>query len=232
MYIGILGSGQVAQTIGAKLLEKRHSVMLSSRNIDAVKDKGQWGKLQSAREWKDEQEKKGYDAYVSDFQEAAAHGELIFNCTAGAGSLEAIKSAGEENFSGKILIDLANPLDFSKGMPPTLSVSNTTSLGEQIQAALPGTKVVKTLNTVSAMIMVKPGLVRGKHDLFMAGNDETSKEWVKKNVLMGWFGWKSIIDLGDISSARGTEMYLPLWLRLMGALNTSNFNIKVVKGST
>ncbi len=130
--------------------------------------------------------------------------------------------------SGKILIDLANSLDFSKGMPPTLAVCNTDSLGEQIQRTFPSVKVVKTLNTMNCKLMVNPALVSGDHDVFVSGNDAQAKEDVKQ-ILKTWFGWKNIIDLGDITTARGTEQLLPIWIRLMGTLGTPNFNFKIVK---
>jgi predicted dinucleotide-binding enzyme len=227
MKIGIIGSGQVAQIIGVKLLELGFPVMISSRDINVEKDRGSWGKLPSAKEWVSEESKKGYKAYAGSFSDAAKFGEVIFNCTAGSASIEALSAAGKENLKGKILIDLANPLDFSKGMPPTLTISNTTSLGERIQTAFPETKVIKTLNTVNANIMINPRIIKNEHDIFICGNDNEAKNWVKKEVLIKWFGWKNIIDLGDISASRGTEMYLPLWLRLWNSTQTPNFNIHV-----
>jgi predicted dinucleotide-binding enzyme len=143
--------------------------------------------------------------------------------------LEALKAAGEANLKGKILMDIANPLDFSKGMPSSLSVSNTDSLGEQIQRAFPEVKVVKTLNTVNAYVMANPRqLADGDHHVFVSGNDAEAKAQVT-DLLKNGFGWKQVIDLGDITSARGAEMYLLLWLRLFGALQTPMYNIKVVK---
>jgi predicted dinucleotide-binding enzyme len=128
-----------------------------------------------------------------------------------------------------VLIDIANPLDFSKGMPPTLFSGNTDSLGEAAQREFPGAKVVKTLNTVNCEVMVDAKRVAGgDHDMFMAGNDAGAKAQVSE-LLKGWFGWKSVIDLGDISAARGTESYLPLWIRLWGALKTADFNVKLVR---
>lgn len=133
MRIGVLGSGMVGKTIGTKLIELGHDVMMGTRDS---------GKL---REWL---AKVGNKARVGSFAEAAAHGEVVFNCTSGTGSIEALKMASEKNLNGKVLVDVSNPLDFSKGMPPTLSVCNTESLAEQIQRAFPGARVVKTLNTV------------------------------------------------------------------------------------
>ena len=145
----------------------------------------------------------------------------------GAGSLDALKSAGAQNLLGKVLVDVANPLDFSKGMPPTLFVSNEDSLAERIQAALPDTNVVKALNTINANVMVNPGRVPGETDVFVCGNDAGAKAQVIR-ILKQDFGWTTVIDLGDLTAARGTESYLHLWLRLMGSLKTADFNVKVV----
>jgi 8-hydroxy-5-deazaflavin:NADPH oxidoreductase len=145
------------------------------------------------------------------------------------GSIEALKMAGEANLNDKILIDISNPLDFSKGMPPTLTVCNTDSLAEQIQATFPQLKVVKTLNTLTADLMVNPAKVaNGDHDIFVSGNDAQAKATITE-FLKREFGWKNVIDLGDISTARGTEMLLPVWLRLYGALQTPYFNFKIVR---
>lgn len=214
MKVGILGSGMVGQAIGSKVAGLGHEVMLGTRDLTKLQD---WlGHV-------------GGNARVSSFAETAAHGELLFNATSGGGSLQALSLAGEANLNGKILVDISNPLDFSHGMPPSLFVSNTDSLGEQIQRAYPNVKVVKTLNTVTASLMVNPRqLADGEHHIFVSGNDAEAKAQVV-TLLSTWFGWKYIIDLGDITTARGTEMYLPIWLRLWGALGTGMFNIQVVK---
>jgi hypothetical protein len=163
------------------------------------------------------------------FADAAAFGEIAFNCTSGAGSLDALRAAGKGNLEGKVLIDIANPLDFSKGMPPSLFLGNTDSLGEAAQRELPGTKVVKTLNTVNCNVMVDARRVAdGDHTMFVAGNDAGAKAKVSE-ILKDWFGWKDVIDVGDISASRGTEAYLHLWLRLWGSLKTGDFNVKVVR---
>ena len=165
---------------------------------------------------------------LGSFAEAAEHGELVVNATNGVGSLEALRAAGEANLDGKVLIDIANPLDLSQGMPPSLFVSNTDSLGEQIQRALPRVKVVKALNTMNAFVMADPSLVAGgKHTVLVCGNDEEAKAQVTE--ILRLFGWRDVIDLGDITSARGTESYLPLWLRVWAALGTGTFNIAVVQ---
>jgi len=215
MKIGILGTGIVGKTIGTKLVQLGHDVKMGSRTANNEK----------ASEWV---KASGANASQGTFAEAAAFGELLFNCTSGMVSLEALKIAGASNMNGKILIDISNPLDFSKGMPPTLSVCNSDSLGEQIQRAYPQVKVVKTLNTLNCNIMVNPSLVPGSHDIFVSGNDAGAKAKVV-DILKSWFGWKTVIDLGDITTARGTEMLLPIWIRLMGAFQTPNFNFKIVR---
>jgi predicted dinucleotide-binding enzyme len=216
MKIGILGTGVVGTTIGTKLVQLGHQVMLGSRTADNPKGT-EWAKGA------------GGNASTGTFADAATFGEILLNCTAGMGSLEALGMAGEENMRGKILIDISNPLDFSKGFPPTLSVCNTDSLGEQIQRAFPETKVVKALNTMTCTVMVNPSLVPGDHNVFLSGNDAGAKDQVA-SLLTEWFGWKreNIIDLGDITTARGPEMTLPIWLRLMGAMQTPFFNTHVV----
>jgi predicted dinucleotide-binding enzyme len=215
MKIGVLGTGMVGSTLGSKLVQLGHEVRMGSRTINNSK----------AAEWVREN---GPKASQGTFADAASFGEIILNCTAGSASLEAMKQAGERNLKGKILIDISNPLDFSYGMPPTLTVCNTDSVGEQIQRAYPDVKVVKALNTINCKVMINPSSVPGDHDLFMCGNDANAKSKAHE-ILTRWFGWKSVIDLGDISAARAMEMYLPLWVRLMELCQTPNFNIKIVK---
>jgi len=224
MKIGIVGSGVVGQTIGAKLVERGEDVVLGTRSPGNLNDKRGFG--QSLDEWL---KAGGSKARVGTFADAAAHGEVVINATSGTGSLEALRLAGEQNLSGKILIDVSNPLDFSKGMPPTLTVCNTDSLGEQIQRAFPEAKVVKTLNTTNAHVMVDPASVAGgDHDLFVSGNDTGAKARVKE-LLRQWFGWRNVIDLGDITTARGAEMLLPIWLHLWGAVGSPMFNFKIAR---
>ncbi len=216
MKIAVLGTGMVGNTIGTKLIQLGHEVKMGSRTTTNEK----------AAKWVGES---GANASTGTFADAAAFGELLFNCTSGKGSLEALNLAGTENMKGKVLIDLSNPLDFSKGMPPTLTVCNDNSLGEQIQAAFPDVKVVKTLNTLNCMLMVNPSaLGNGDHDIFIGGNDAGAKEQVK-DILTNWFGWKNIHDLGDISTSRGVEQWLPLWIRMMVAFGNANFNLKIVR---
>jgi predicted dinucleotide-binding enzyme len=146
----------------------------------------------------------------------------------GAKWVAALGAAGAANLNGKTLVDVANPLDFSKGMPPSLTVCNTDSLAEQIQTAFPGARVVKALNTMTATVMVQPSLVAGEHDVFMCGTDASAKAQIAE--LLGALGWKNIIDLGDLTAARGMEMILPLWLRLYGTLKTPTFNFHIARG--
>ena len=226
MKFGVLGTGGVGRTLAAGLVGQGHRVMIGTRNVAQtlmrVKADAMGNPPFSA--WQRENAAVG----LGTFAEAAAHGEMVLNCTAGMATREALKAAGEENLNGKVLVDVSNPLDFSHGMPPSLSVCNTDSLGEQIQRAFPDAKVVKTLNTVTARLMVDPGLVAdGEHSIFVSGNDKEAKASVVK-ILQG-FGWQDIVDLGGIASARGTEMWLPLWLELLGAQQTPMFNLKVVK---
>lgn len=214
--IAVLGTGTVGNTIGSKLIELGHEVMMGSRTADNEKAVA----FTTAHPGK---------SAAGNFADAAQFGDIIFNCTAGAGSLEALHLAGEENLRGKILVDVSNPLDFSKGMPPTLSIVNDNSLGEEIQKAFPALRVVKTLNTLWCGLMVNPNMINGgDHNIFMCGNDSSAKGEVKE--ILTSFGWKenNILDLGDISKARGTEMYLPLWLSIYGATQSGAFNIKVV----
>jgi 8-hydroxy-5-deazaflavin:NADPH oxidoreductase len=218
MKIGILGTGMVGNTLGTALIAKGHEVKMGSR--DAVNEKAiEWTKAN------------GKNALQGTFEDAAVFGDIIFNCTKGEHSLEALAAAGEQNLAGKILVDVANPLDFSKGMPPTLSLVNDTSLGETIQTAFPQTKVVKTLNTLNCTLMVDANkLANGDHNLFICGNDEGAKQKVKE-LLNENFNWKveNIIDLGDITNSRGSEQLLPIWIRLWGALGTADFNFKIVR---
>jgi len=213
MKFGVLGTGMVGLAIGNRLAELGHEVMIGTREPSKSGDK-----LKPKRE----------AVKVGTFAEAAAFGEVLFNATQGAASIEALKLASESNLNGKPLVDISNPLDFSKGMPPSLFVSNTDSLGEQIQRAFPKSKVVKALNTVTAPIMVNPRqMAGGDHHIFVCGDDAGAKETVIG--ILKSFGWMNIVDLGDITNARAVEAVLPIWVRLFGKLGTSMFNFKIVQ---
>jgi predicted dinucleotide-binding enzyme len=212
MKMGVLGSGMVGQVISARLEELGHDVMIGTRDPNKLSE---WRTSHKA-------------VKVGSFAETARHGEIIFNATNGAASLEALKMAGEAHLNGKVVVDISEPLDFSKGMPPSLFVSNTDSLGEQIQRAFPQVKVVKTLNTVTANVMAYPQHVaNGDHHVFLSGNDAQAKEQAVH--ILKSFGWFHILDLGDLTTARATEMYIAIWLRMWSALDTGMFNIKIMK---
>jgi 8-hydroxy-5-deazaflavin:NADPH oxidoreductase len=215
MKIAIFGTGMVGTTIGTKLISLGHEVKMGSRTVDNAK----------ATAWV---EASGKTASQGTYADAAVFGEIAFNCTAGTGSLAAIEAAGPANLAGKVLVDVSNPLDFSKGMPPSLSVCNTDSTAEQLQRACPDARVVKALNTMNCALMVDPSLIKGEHDVFLCGNDAGAKGQVTE-ILTGWFGWKNVVDLGDLTAARGQEMFVILWVRLYGALKSPNFNVHVVR---
>lgn len=220
--MGVLGTGMVGQALASKLVELGHDVMMGSRqagNEKAVAWVAAVGQAAGT----------GGAAREGSFADAAAHGEAVVNATGGMVSLDALRMAGGENLSGKVLIDVSNPLDFSRGMPPTLGVCNDDSVGEQIQREFPDAKVVKAFNTVNCGVMVDPGIVPGDHNLFIAGNDEEAKFHVRH--VAEAFGWKheNVIDLGDITASRGLEMYVILWLRMAQASGGWQINVCLVK---
>ena len=227
MQIGILGTGVVGQTLAAALAAKGHDVMIGTRDPRATlaRDTGNAFDKTPFRDW----QAANSAVRLGTFAEAARFGEALVNATSGDGALPALQAAGADALGEKVLLDIANPLDFSRGMPPTLSVCNTDSLGEQIQRAFPRLRVVKTLNTTTVLVMVNPAAVAGgDHSMFVCGNDADAKAKVT-TWLREWFGWRDVIDLGDITTARGTEMLLPIWLRLWGALGTPRFNFKIAR---
>jgi len=226
MRIGILGTGIVGQTLGGKLVELGHDVMMGTRDVASTLARTEPDAFGAPafRVWQG-----AHPAVkLGTFAEAARHGDLMINATSGVGSMSALHLAGATHLGDKILLDAANPLDFSQGMAPILTVCNTDSLGEQIQRTFPQVRVVKVLNTVTAPLMVAPQAVAGgDHTLFLCGNDAAAKAQVRA-WLADWFGWREFLDLGDITSARGMEIYLLLWLRLWGAVGTGMLNVKVV----
>jgi predicted dinucleotide-binding enzyme len=204
MKIGILGTGNVGSTIGSKLIDFGHDVLMGSRTLNNEKAL----------------------AFIAKSNNKAS----IFNCTKGEVSIDALKLAGN-TLDGKIIVDIANPLDFSNGMPPSLipTLSNTNSLGEEIQKTFPNAKVVKTLNTMWCGLMVNPHLIgNGEHVNYISGNDAEAKN--KVITLLNEFGWKNefILDLGDLTAARATEAVLPIWLRVYGATKNGAFNFKII----
>lgn len=226
MKIAVLGTGMVGQAIAGKLAELGHTVTVGTRDVQKTLENEQPGPYGNPpfRAWHEQHPQ----IAVGTFAEAASQGEWIVNATNGEGTLVALHAAGADNLAGKVLIDIANPLDFSHGMPPTLSVCNTDSLAEQIQRAFPAAKVVKTLNTMNANIMINPNMLAGgEHTVFVSGDDGAAKAQVCD--LLRAFGWREIIDLGDIRTARGTEMLLPIWLSLMNALGSPFISLHVVR---
>jgi predicted dinucleotide-binding enzyme len=226
MKIAVLGTGIVGRTMAARFADLGHDVAIGTRDPRATLDRSE----------PDAMGNPPFAAWSTDhpqialvpFADAAAQAELVVNATNGGVSVEVLTQAGAENLAGKVLLDIANPLDFSQGFPPTLFVKDTDSLGEQIQRAFPDVKVVKTLNTMTAALMAEPRQVAGgDHSVFVSGNDADAKKTVV--ALLQELGHTDVIDLGDLSTARGTEMLLPVWLRLMGALSTPMFNFKIAR---
>jgi 8-hydroxy-5-deazaflavin:NADPH oxidoreductase len=230
MRISVLGTGIVGQTFSSRLTGMGHDVLMGTRDVQEKineEENDRYGNP-PLRDWIKENEA----VKLVTFADSAAFGELIINATSGANSLNALDLATEENLRGKIIIDLSNPLDFSKGMPPFLldGLNNTNSLGEEIQKEFPGARVVKTFNTMNCFVMVNPETVGGgNHVNFISGNDSEAKNTVREFIRK--FGWadENIIDLGDITAARAQESFLLLWVRLLGALNNPGFNIQIVK---
>ena len=212
--IGILGTGTVGKTIGLALIKLGYEVKMGSRTADNA----------TAHEFA---QSNGATASHGTFADSAQFADVIMNCTMGMASLQALDLTGKENLKGKIVIDISNPLDFSKGMPPSLSICNTDSLGEQIQLAIPDCHVVKTLNIVNCEVMVNPKKSGGDPTMFVCGNNAKAKETTI--VLLKELGWNDIIDLGDITNARGMEMILPLWVRTFVATKNGYFGFKVVR---
>jgi predicted dinucleotide-binding enzyme len=213
MKIGILGTGMVGETLGTKFVQIGHQVKMGSRTANN----------ESAAKWV---KTAGANASQGTFADAAAFGEMVFVCLKGEVVLDVVRSVAG-SLTGKTVVDVSNPLDFSKGMPPSLSICNTNSLGEEVQKAVPAAKVVKTLNIVNCGVMVDPA--KGGHPtMLLCGNDAAAKG--KITALLQSLGWKDVIDLGDITKSRGTEMLLPLWLNLMGFFGHPNFGFKIVRG--
>ncbi len=226
MRIAVLGTGSVGRAHAGKLADLGHDTRMGTRDVERA--------MASTEEARDgtgtlsQWLARTPDVRLATFADAAAGAELVINATAGQGSLEALGQAGAENLDGRVVLDVSNPLDFSGGFPPRLSVCNDDSVAEGIQREFPASRVVKSLNMVTAAVMVNPGMVAGgEHAAFVAGNDAAAKD-VVTGLLRDGFGWKHVIDLGDITAARGMEMYITLWIRLMGALETPMFNIAVV----
>lgn len=226
MRIAVLGTGTVGRTLAAKLSELGHEVVVGTRDPQATVARSEPDAMGNPpfSAWQAEHT----GVRLASFADAAAEGELVINATGGGGSLDALAQAGSANLAGKVLLDVSNPLDFSQGFPPNLFVKDTDSLAEQIQRAFPEVRVVKSLNTMTAALMVDPARAAGgDHSTFVSGDDPASKQIVVD--LLTSLGHTDVIDVGDLSTARGAEMLLPLWVRLMEALGTPYFNFKIVR---
>ena len=224
MKIAMIGGGGVGQTLAAGLLAKGHEVVIGIRDPSTAELAKARPQGEALVEWLAKTGGK-----VTDYASAAKGAEVVFNVTPGQHSLEALRAAGAANLAGKVLVDVANPLDFSLGMPPFLDPAFTgaTSLAEQIQEEFPAAKVVKAFNTVAASVMVTPGLIPGEHDLFLSGNDAAAKDLVKR--IAEGFGWTSFADLGNLVGARAQEAVLPVWVRLWMVGGTHLVNLRVVR---
>jgi hypothetical protein len=227
MQIGILGTGTVGRALAEGFVRTGHDVFVGTRDVHATTvrpmDGGPPG---SMADWLADHP----SIALVDLPSAAGSAEVVINATNGAGSLDALTAAGAEHLTGKVLIDVANPLDFSAGFPPTLAIKDTDSLGELIQRTFPQARVVKALSTLTAALMTRPDLLPEPTTLPIAGDDPAAKSVVTD--LLEQFGWMDVLDLGDISNARGLEMWLPLWLRTLGALGTPLFNLRIVRAPT
>ncbi len=224
MDIAVLGTGMVGQAVAGRLHELGHTVVIGTRDPQATRTRTEpdvTGSSFSA--WADAHP----EVALATFADAARRSELVVNAASGAATLDVLALAGADALAGKVLVDISNPLDFSAGFPPTLSVKDTDSLGEQVQRTFPDARVVKTLNTLTASLMVEPKALGASSTVFVSGDDAAAKATVVE--LLTSFGHDDVIDLGGIETARGAEMLLPVWLRLMGSLGTHLFNVKVVR---
>ncbi len=209
----MIGTGIAGRTLATAFAGKGHDVVVGTRDPAETGQREEWA---------------GVAVALQPLETVAADADLVVNATNGLGSLAALGRVGSEHLAGKVLVDVSNPLDFSAGFPPTLSVKDTDSLAEQIQRAFPATLVVKALNTVTASVMVDPASVGdGDTSIFVAGDDAEARAQVRQ--LLESLGWQDVIELDGLQNARGLEMWLPLWVRLMGALGTAEFNIKLVR---
>jgi 8-hydroxy-5-deazaflavin:NADPH oxidoreductase len=211
--IAVIGTGTVGRTLGEGLAKVGHDIVLGTRDPARTRARDEW---------------QATSLSLGSYGEVGTGAELFVNATSGEASLDALRAVGDDALAGKVLIDVSNALDHSGGFPPKLFVSNTDSLAEQLQRAFPRTKVVKAFNTMTAAVMVHPGdLGGGDSTIFVAGNDADARATVAG--VAADLGWTDVMDLGDLTAARGMEMWMPLWLRLLMALGGPKFNIKVVR---
>ena len=212
----MLGTGTVGRTLAARLAEVGHDVTVGTRDPGATAardDHAVWAAESS-------------QVPLQRFSDAAAGSELVVLACGGAVA-EDVLGAAAEHLDGTVVLDLGNPLDFSGGFPPTLFVKDTDSLAETLQRAFPQARVVKTLNTMNASVMADPARLPDPGTVFVCGDDAAAKDLV--TGLLTELGHTDVLDLGALEAARGTEMFLPLWLRVMQSLGTAEFNVKVVR---
>jgi predicted dinucleotide-binding enzyme len=215
MKISVLGTGAAGRTVAPALAALGHEVVVGTRDPDATRAREEWTSPVA-------------DLPLRELATVAEGADLVVNATNGEASLAVLGGVGAESLAGMVVLDLANPLDFSAGFPPTLSVKDTDSLAEQIQRAFPEARVVKALNTVNAAVMVDPGRVGDGGTTIFAASDDADARAVVVGLLQQ-IGWRDVIEFDQLSAARGLEMWLPMWVRLMGALGTADFNIAVVR---
>jgi predicted dinucleotide-binding enzyme len=225
MDIAVLGTGMVGRALAGRLHSLGHTVVIGTRDPETTLARTEPDAMGAApfASWRSEHPGIG----LATFADAARGADLVVNASSGEATLEVLARAGAENLAGKTLLDIANPLDFSQGFPPTLFVKDTDSLAETVQRTYPEARVVKSLNTLNASLMVDPKSLGQSSTVFVSGDDAAAKALVTE--LLRSFGHDDVIDLGALETARGTEMMLPIWLRLMGALGTAEFNVAIVR---
>ncbi|RJS45951.1 NADPH-dependent F420 reductase [Nocardioides cavernaquae] len=208
MKLAVLGTGMVGTTLGAAFAAAGHEVTLGTRDPEATAARG------------------AITLPLATFAGAAA-GAAVVVLAVGGGVAESVLAAAGD-LTGKVILDVTNPLDFSNGFPPSLTVKDTDSLAEVLQRAHPEAQVVKSLNTVNASLMVNPsGLGDGDTTIFLAGDEAAARDVVRG--LLDDLGWSDIVEFEALEAARGLEMWLPLWVRLMQNFGTAQFNLKLVR---
>ncbi|HEX3223680.1 MAG TPA: NAD(P)-binding domain-containing protein [Nocardioides sp.] len=226
MKIAVLGTGMVGRALAGRIADLGHDVVIGTRDPEATLARTEPDAMGTApyAVWAADHG----DVRLATFADAASAADVVINASSGDATLAVLTAAGAEHLAGKPVLDIANPLDFSQGFPPSLFVKDTDSLAEQVQRAFPDAKVVKALNTLNASLMVEPKRLGASSTVFVSGDDAGAKATVV--ALLESFGHDDVIDLGGLETARGTEMLLPIWLRLMNALGTAEFNFKIVRG--
>jgi NADPH-dependent F420 reductase len=213
--VGVLGTGAVGRRLATGFKGRGYEVMIGSR------DPGK----SDLREWLSDE---GAGVQAATFKEAAEHGELLVLAVLGDAAQDVIAHAGAENFGGKVVIDAMNPLDFSGGFPPKLSISGEDSLGERVQRALPDAKVVKAFNTIGNQYFVDPEFSEGSPTMLIAGDDEGAKRLVSD--LLADFGWSDTFDIGGIEGSRELEAICIAWVKIGGARGSWDHGFTLLVG--